>query len=319
MATSNSVDFTINRDELIKDALYDVGAIAQGDTPSPPIINHGSRKLNMMMKAWQADGLRIWKNDEITIFTDKSKPFYLLGPTGDHAVLSAGYNKTEIKVAAVATDTAIDVDTTSGMTASDNIGIVLDDGSIHWSTIASITDSDTVVIDDAIETGDTVAIDNNVYWYTTKINRPLQITNAVLRKDDNFDTDLEIIAREIYYNLGDKTGTGQINQIYYDAQTTNGRLYVYTRTDTVTDRIIARVQLPIEDMDSASDDFDCPQEWFLALQTNLAVLLAPSYGTLTGVEFKALKMIAVEEKERADGFDTEKTSVLIQPDNRGQI
>lgn len=319
MATSGSTDFTVSRDQLIKDSLMDVGAIAQEDTPSAAIVNHAARKLNMMMKAWQADGLRIWKNDEITIFTDKTKSFYSLGPAGDHAVLTTGYNKTEIKVAAVATDSSIDVDTTVGMTTNDHIGIVLDDNTIHWTTIASITDSDTVVISDAIETGDTAAIDNNVYWYTTKINRPLQITNAVLRKDDGQDTDIEFIAREVYYALSDKEGTGQINQMYYDAQTTLGRLYVYSRTDTVTDRVIARVQLPIEDMDSAANDFDCPQEWFLALQTNLAVLLAPSYGALTGVEFRALKILAAEEKDRADGFDTEKTSVQLQPDNRGQI
>lgn len=318
MATSGSVDFSVNRDQLLKDALYDIGAIAQEDTPSAAIIAHASRKLNMMLKAWQADGLRIWKNDEITIFTDKTKSSYSLGPTGDHAVLSSGYNKTEMKVAAVATDTSLDVDTTTGMAASDNIGIVLDDGSIHWTTISSVTDSDTVVITAAIETGDAAAIDNNVYWYTTKINRPLQLTNATLRNDDDNDTDIDIISREVYYGFSNKTTTSQISQIYYDAQTTNGRLYTYTRTDTVTDKIIARAQMPIEDMDSAANDFDCPQEWYLAIQTNLAVLLAPSYGALTGVEFKALKLLANEEKDRTDGFDTEKTSILLQPDYRGK-
>jgi len=316
MSTSGSTNFKVNRDQLIKDSLIDVGAIAAEDTPSAAIINHASRKLNMLQKAWQADGLRLWKNDEVTVFLDKTKTFYSLGATGDHAVLSSGYNKTEMRVAGAASDTILEVDTTTGMTVADNIGIVLDDGTLHWDTIASITDSDTVVITTGLASA--ASVDNNVYWYTTKINRPTEITDAVLREDSGFDSYVEVVSREVYYGFSNKSGTGQVNQVYYDPQTTNGRLYVYSLTDDVTDKLILRAQFPVEDMDSAADDFDCPQEWYLAIQTGLAVLLAPSYGTLTGVEFKALKLLADEEKERTDGFDIEKTSVLMQPDKRGK-
>jgi len=316
MATSGSVNFNLNRDELIKDALIEIGAIAQEDTPSSAIVNHAARKLNMMLKAWQADGLHLWKNKEITLFLDKTKSSYNMGATGDHAVLSSDYNKTEVKVAAVATDTSIDVDTTTGMSASDYIGIVLDDGSIHWTTIASVTDGDTVVITDAIEAGDTVAVDNNVYWYTTRANRPLRITDAVLRDDSDNDTRVEVISRNEYYEFANKTGTGQVLQVYYDPQTTLGKLYVYTRTDDVTDKLILRCQMPIEDMDSAADDFDCPVEWLLAIQTSLAALLAPSYGVLDTQAFSKIAGIALQEKQRVMGFDIEGTSIKMQPDRR---
>ena len=61
MATSGSTNFTLNRDELIKDALLDIGAVSQDDTPSASIVNSASRKLNMMLKAWQTFGLQLWK------------------------------------------------------------------------------------------------------------------------------------------------------------------------------------------------------------------------------------------------------------------
>ena len=63
---------------------------------------------------------------------------------------------TTIRVKADGEDTVIEVVSTTGMAVGDEIAIALDEQlptyprSYHWSTIASITDADTVVIDDAI-------------------------------------------------------------------------------------------------------------------------------------------------------------------------
>ena len=316
MATSGTVTFNLDRDEIIKDALVDIGAIASEDTPPAAIVNHASRKLNMLLKAWQADGLQLWLNKEVVLFLDGTKQYYKLGPSGDHAVLRTDYNKTEVKVAAVATDTSIDVDTTSGMSVSDYIGIVLDDGTIHWSTVSSITDSDTVVIADALATGATAAVDNNVYWYTTKINRPLRITDAVVRNDSEEDLWVTVFSRNEYFEMSGKSTTGQITNVYYDPQRTSGNLYTYPTTDSVTDRLVLRCQMPIEDMTTATDNIDCPQEWLLAIQLKLAVLLSPSYGNLGTSEFQHLKGLAKEEKDTAMGFDVEGTSLKLQPNKK---
>ena len=68
---------------------------------------------------------------------------------------------TQIRVGASSTDTTIEVDSTTGMTAGDIIGIDTDDGTTHWSTIDTVTDGDTLVIDDALD--DDAAIDKDVY------------------------------------------------------------------------------------------------------------------------------------------------------------
>ena len=67
MTTSNSYDFSINRDQLITGALRLAGVIAQGETPSASQVNDASTTLNMMVKAWMADGMPLWCIRTVTI------------------------------------------------------------------------------------------------------------------------------------------------------------------------------------------------------------------------------------------------------------
>ena len=206
---------------------------------------------------------------------------------------------------------AIDVDDTSEMTASDYIGIELDSGEMHWSTISSITDSDTVVIATAIPTGKSAAIDNEVYFYTTKINRPLSIMDLYTRDTSGNDTPVNLISREQYSIFGLKTSAGTGNQFYFDPQLTNAKLKAYPAPDDGITRLYFTGFFPLEDMDNSTDDFDCPQEWLLAIQTNLTLLLTPAAAS-NGVEYKKLKDIAEMEKDRVLGWDKEMTSIYFQ-------
>ena len=67
---------------------------------------------------------------------------------------------TEIRVAASSTDTTIECDDTTGMSAGDICGIELDSGNWHWTTVASVTDGNTFVIDDGLT--DDAAVDNDI-------------------------------------------------------------------------------------------------------------------------------------------------------------
>lgn len=306
MATSGSTNFSVNRDTLIKDALIDVGAITTEDTPSDAIVAHASRLLNMMLKAWVADGLHLWKIRPFTLLLENGIRSYSLGPTGDNASLSM--NDTTVKVAGVATDTALDVVTTSGMVAADIICVELDDNTLHETTIQSVTDSDTVVLTDALPSG--TAIGNRVYWYTTKIPRPLEIENLNIVDSSDISRPVSLLSRSDYYNYTNKTLAGEVVQAYFDPTLTTSTLYVYNVPNKVDKTIEMIGYFPIEDMDSAANDFDIPQEWLLAVKSNLAILLAPSYGTRSE-QINILRGIAVEEKDRMMGWDAEKTSVYF--------
>lgn len=67
MTTSGSYDFSVNRDQLITGALRLAGVIAQGETPSASQVSDAATSLNMMVKAWMADGMPLWCIRTITI------------------------------------------------------------------------------------------------------------------------------------------------------------------------------------------------------------------------------------------------------------
>ena len=73
---------------------------------------------------------------------------------------------TQFRVGGSATDTTLEVDSTTGMAGDDIVGIVLDSGAIDWTTIASVTDGDTMVLTAGLS-GD-CAINNNIYTYRWK-------------------------------------------------------------------------------------------------------------------------------------------------------
>ncbi len=315
MALSGSVNYADNRDEIIKDALIDVGAIASEDTPGPAINEFAARKLNRMIKSWMDKGMHLWKIKRVTVLLEKDKSTYSLGPTGDHAALTDDITETAMRVAGVATDTILEVDSTTGMTAADNVGIVLDDGTIHFTTIGSITDSDTFVADDALPSA--AAIDKQIYFYTNKIPRPLMITqgDGFIRDSSGNDRTITVISRQEWNSLGTKTNEGSIVEIYYDPQLTDGVLQVFNEPDNVTDSLHITCQFPLEDMDAAANNFDFPQEWLLAIQLNLALLLSTSF-PVPKTEFSKLKILADAALREAEAWDAEKVSLFLQPNKQ---
>lgn len=75
MALSNSTNFSTSRDELIKGALRIVGAISQGEVPTTAQIDEASPALNMLVKAWQVDGMQLWvtKEYELTLVNNTTE------------------------------------------------------------------------------------------------------------------------------------------------------------------------------------------------------------------------------------------------------
>jgi len=311
MARSASYDFSQDRNSLIKDALITAQVIDESETMTSTMEQSAQRLCNRMIKAWQADGLQMWIHKEATLFLELDKIKYQLGSTGDHA--TASYTETAIKVAASDTDTTIDVDSTTGMTAGDNIGIEMDDGTMHWTTVSSVTDSDTVVIASGID--DDAAVDNVVFFYTTKIPRPLRIVGAWLREHSGSnDNELTIISRDEYWDLGVKTTEGRPTQIYFDPLLDLSEVRVYPEPDDVKDIIKMIVQYPYDDMDSSSDDFALPQYWYDAIHYNLAYRLAMDYLSMTQEQLLNLRIMATQTKKHAMDFDIENTDIYLVPD-----
>lgn len=83
MATSGTTTFNLTRNELVKSALRLINAYASGEEPEPSEIDDTVEAGNIMIKAWQSEGIGIWKNTEQTLTLVGDQQSYTIGPGGD--------------------------------------------------------------------------------------------------------------------------------------------------------------------------------------------------------------------------------------------
>ena len=82
MATSGTNTFTVTRDDIIKAAMRNLGALAVGETPETEDYTNCSQALNIMIKSWAKKGLPLHVTDEVSIALTLAKVAYTIGPTG---------------------------------------------------------------------------------------------------------------------------------------------------------------------------------------------------------------------------------------------
>ena len=270
MTTSGSTNYAVTRDEIITEALEIVGAIANGDTPDANDVTSAARTLNMMIKHWQSRGVALWKTQELYVPLIVNRQYYNLGPSGDPA--TASIVKTEVATAASSGATTLVVDSISGISASDNIGIELDGGDLQWTTVSGAPSGSTITLAAALT--DDVSVDAWVLTYTTGISRPLFITDASFYNASGVEIPMRGEGR---LNVPTYTTTGPATIWNYDPQLTNGKLRVWPYAASVQGYLVLTARMPLEDFDASTDNPDFPQEWLLPLAWNLAVLIAPKF------------------------------------------
>lgn len=308
MAVSGSSDFTRTRDQIIARALRICGAVKAGETIGAQEVTDAAEALNAMVKRWSATpGMHVWCTSEATLFPQASQVRYGLSTSStDHATES--YAATELTAAASSGATSITVDSITGISNGDNIGVVVDDGTIHWTTVNGAPSGSTVVLTTGLD--DDAASGNAVFAYTTKIVRPLKIVDA-RTYDISSGQEVPIspmLARADYQALPNKAQTGTINQAFYDPQRDTGYLYLWNPPSTVTSLVKFTWHRPIMDFDAASNNPDLPQEWIDVLVWGLADLMCAEYdvpadkaGMIAGRAAKYLDDVA--------GFDREAESI----------
>lgn len=82
MATSGSVDFSMNRNEIIGEALRHIGVGVTGETLSNEEVSDASKTLNLQLKAWMAEGIHLWKREEISLTLVEGQNTYTIGNSG---------------------------------------------------------------------------------------------------------------------------------------------------------------------------------------------------------------------------------------------
>jgi hypothetical protein len=275
MSTSGTSTYSRNRDQIIKAAARKVGAIEAGETPDSEVVTDFTEALNAWVKHEQGRGNLIWTTAEATLFLQADQTRYVLGAT-DHATES--FVQTTLSAAGASGATSVSITSASGMSASDNVGVVLADGSIHWTTISGAPSTTLTIASGLASAASSGAL---VFAYTTRIVRPLRIMSA---RRYNFasaiDTPIAVEDRDTYFDLPNKTGAGMPNLIFYDRRggaNSTGLLHTWQPLETVTEAIKFTWARPIQIFGAASDDQDFPDEWVQTLIFNLAVVMAPEF------------------------------------------
>jgi hypothetical protein len=132
-----------------------------------------------------------------------------------------------------------------------------------------------------------------------------------VRNEANSDTPILTWSRDEYFDTTNKFETAELpTAAYYDPQLSSGKLHVWLTPTSASIRLLCDFDMPIEDMDAASNTADYPQEW-----TNpLAWLLADEMRFDFGVPADVSAGIHAQAKDKLDlvlGFDTEAESTYF--------
>jgi len=229
MATSGSTDFNVTRDQVIAGALRLCGALGQGETPTATQVSEAAEALNMLVKAWQADGMPLWVIKNYTL---------------------------------------------------------------------------------------PLVSDTNTYTISPKLLKVIQAFNH--NTQTNIDIPMRIVTRQEYNVLGNKTSSGNPIQVFSSPELTNTVVKVFPTPDSTSasqNQIVLVYQKQFDDLDSASDNLEFPNEWFEAVKYGLATRMAGEYGVSLD-DRRQLLNEANMIKQEALSFGTEEGSFFFQADRK---
>jgi hypothetical protein len=313
MTTSGVSTFEITQSDLITDAMMASGALANAETCPGDEYAAVLRTLNMMVKAWSAGanptarGLKMWARKSGTLILQKNQASYSLGPTGDHA--SASVVKTTLTANSPTSDTTLTVASITGISNGDIIGVILDSGSVHWTTVNGAPGSSIVTITTGLTSA--AASGNRVFAYTTILQRPLEIISMLIRDEDGNDQALGEMLLGDYESLGRKDQDGTPSRFYFENQLTDAKIYFDFEPSDVSQTIEFVYRRPLDDMVSTGDSPDFPQEWYEALKYNLAVRIATEYSLAVSQDLMTLAQLSLAE---ANSFYPETSNLYFEPD-----
>ena len=312
MPTSGNVAFTLNTLQVIEKAFGKIDVKVAEQNLEADEQQDGIDTLNLMLKAWGAQGLHLWTKDEGVLFLDVGKTDYNLGPTGDEACQFDDFISTTSTSAKVSTDVIINVVSSTGMIVGDQIGVELDDKTRHWTTILTVDSSIQVTLSAGLPSA--AKSGSSIYTFTNLIQRPQRILSC-RRKTFGQDNEIPVLSwsRDEYFNQVNKLSQGTVVNCYYSPQLNDGRLYVWQTASSVNDLLRFTFERPIQDLDIGDDNLDIPVEWLEAVIYGLAFRLADDYN----VPFAKADRIGQKANQFLDdllGWDEEMGSLNLQPD-----
>lgn len=317
MTLSSTYDFNLTAEKVIRMAFRKL-RLPSGDTP---VILRMYRdmaleELNVVLKELAIDHpIHQWKIDHLRLKLVKQRNRYVFGLLADqvyrikfksHAIAAAVSGASTIDVAGTTADYA---------TTDNSVEIHLKDGTVHVTTmtnVASISGGVRLTLN-AVLDGD-LDLGAQVETYVLDTRVPLRIVDA--QRIENPATlnpssaPLQIFSRKDLYELGGRTNDGTVYGVFYERMLAGsgspvGYLHVASESDTTLRELRLTVQIPILDVDSATDHIDIKPEHLNTVVYVLADQLADSVEGVNPDHRADLALKAANKRSRSADYDDE--------------
>ena len=276
MATSGSSDFSATLNQIIKNALLNVGGIGDDEEPTNAQYENASFSLNSIVKNLRGQNLMLWKLDWITITLTASS--VVLGADGvDYECIRNHEASSENRPVSGAKQLSFWKPLTT------NVGANWVSGT-SYNSICNVN------------------LDSNILCLSDFKSRQDQTTVPMTQ-----------LSRGDYAGLAQTTTIGKPLQWYFFKQfKTPNSIFFYPYPDSTEYVFEGYAYRYPEDFDQGNNTQDFLSEWILPLTDLLSVTLAPKYGVF-GEKLESLKSLAAISMERAQSADHETGDFQIVP------
>lgn len=304
MATSGEFSLNMTMDELIEEA-YDHLQIGQeGETLTGNFYNRARRTLNLMLKAWEGQGIHLWTMKEGTLFLRKGQSAYDLRSPTTH-VANTYYTTTSL--GAVAGSTVVPIASNVGMENGNPIGFVDTDNDLHWYEIASFTASDVTLTSPLLADIPDGAV---CYHYPDNFEPVARVLSVRRKESTTYEVPIDLCSREAYMSLPNKDVQGYPVQAYYSREEPQGIMYLWNAPFTCVPVIPFTYERKLQIVTEATQTFDFPDYWLEAITFNLAYHLIPKFGCAPA-RAAQIEALANQTLSAALGFDTDLYPITI--------
>lgn len=324
MATSGTTTFTVTRDQIIEAALRSLAVLEEGAQPGPNALENASFSLNLILKKWQSEGIKLWTIKEYTLPLVPNQTNYTIGPSAAYDYNGAkplrliqcylrnlSNNTQSVGKISLLSGGSYSVQPTNAVSSTyGGAGT----GATFNLTFTGSTVTSVMLANSGgsgYSVGDVLTMQGGTFASPCTVTVDTLISTFV-------DMPMTIISQQEYNILGSKQSQGNVNTVYYKPWRDYGELSVFLTPNTSTAQnynLHLFVQTPIEDITSANQNFDFPSEWFLALKWGLVAELASDYEkTLADKQYYEQKANML--KQELMDWDIEWASTFFQPDVR---
>lgn len=303
MATSGSTAFDRTGEQICTHALKVIRVLGEDESISVNQLDDALVAMNGMVKSDQMK-LGLWRKREARLWLVDTQANYNL--TGANACDISELAETTLDAAEASGQTVLSVTSTSGFTNSDVIGIVLDDDTIHWTTISSFVANDTVTVASGLASA--ASNGKRVYVYTTAAPRPMKIIGA-RRLNGTTEIPMFDLSHTEYFELPNKASPGTPVQYHYDPQQGIGVIYLWPTPDTVDDMINYTYLDELEIFSANTNTSNFPSEWMEYLVYGLALRLSNIHGAEMPTAALAIYSNVISSLEL---WDAEDQSIIFE-------